>query len=298
MNYKRIYDRFIADRLTKQPNKPTYYERHHILPKCLGGADEEENMIRLSPEDHFFAHLLLAKIHGGKLWHALVAMTILIDGRKGSNGFLKRSRKVFHKARIEAGKVHSTIMKGRFIGDKHPMYGKPCSELAKQKTRERHAVGNHPMASQEARDKVSKALKGRVYSPETIKRMSDARKLVKISDETRKKMSLAHTGKKLSPESIAKTRAFHLGRKKNPESIEKMRKALTGRKVSEEAKANLRIASSKRTNKTPALGMVHSEATKLRMKQINEAKNLYALNHNCSAKYVTLAMMRSVGMNI
>jgi hypothetical protein len=295
MDYKRIYDSFIADRLNKQPSKPVYFERHHILPKCLGGSDVEENMIRLSPEDHFFAHLLLAKIHGGKLWHALVAMTILVGGRKKSDAYLKRSRKMFHKARIEAGKVHSSIMKGRFVGDKHPMYGKPCSELAKQKTRERHAAGNHPMSSQEARNKVSKALKGRVYSAETIQKMSASRKLIKISDETKRRMSEAHTGKKLSPESIAKTRAFHLGRKKSPEHIEKMRANQTGKKASAETKAKLKIM---RQGKKPALGMVHSDETKLRMKQVNDAKKVYAKNNNCSAKYVTLAMMRSDGMNI
>lgn len=295
MDYKRIYGSFIADRLKNQPNKPSYFERHHIVPKCLGGSDELENIIKLSPEDHFFAHLLLAKIHGGRLWHALVAMTILISGRKASDGYLKRSRKVFAKARIEAGKVHSVLMKGRFTGDKHPMYGVACSELSKQRTRERHAAGHNPMSSQESRDKVSKALKGRVFSPETIKKMSDARKLVKISQATKDKMSASHTGKKLSKESIEKTRQYNLGRKKSPEQIEKMRINQTGKKASEATKQKLRVV---RQGKTPALGMIHAESTKVRMSQVNQAKKIYAEKYGCSAKYVNILMMRSVGIDI
>jgi len=71
MDYKRIYAAFIKDRLTKQPTRPDYFERHHIMPRSLGGGDESENLIRLTPEDHYFAHLLLARIHGGALASAL-----------------------------------------------------------------------------------------------------------------------------------------------------------------------------------------------------------------------------------
>ena len=74
MNYARIYQDFISDRQNKQPSKPDYFERHHIVPKSLGGTNEKTNLIRLTPEDHFFAHLLLAKIHGGKLWAPIAFM--------------------------------------------------------------------------------------------------------------------------------------------------------------------------------------------------------------------------------
>lgn len=74
MDYSRIYREFIAHRLTKQPTKPTYFERHHIVPSACGGSDDESNLIRLTPEDHFFAHLLLAKIHGGVLWAPIAFM--------------------------------------------------------------------------------------------------------------------------------------------------------------------------------------------------------------------------------
>ncbi len=72
-DYRRIHDAFIQDRWRRQEYLERY-ETHHILPRCLGGKDEPENLIRLSPGDHLFVHILLAKIHGGKLVSAAVRM--------------------------------------------------------------------------------------------------------------------------------------------------------------------------------------------------------------------------------
>jgi hypothetical protein len=77
MNYQRIYDAFIADRRTLEDFLPlleNYTEKHHIVPRSLGGGDEPANIIRLTPEDPFFVHLLLAKIHGGELWAPIAFM--------------------------------------------------------------------------------------------------------------------------------------------------------------------------------------------------------------------------------
>lgn len=38
------------------PEKSDFYEIHHILPKCCGGTDEEENLIALSLKQHFMVH--------------------------------------------------------------------------------------------------------------------------------------------------------------------------------------------------------------------------------------------------
>lgn len=79
MNYKQVYAAFIEDRRSKVPPVGEYSESHHIVPRCLGGGDEPQNLIQLLPEDHFFAHLLLAKIHGGKLW---APVAFMVDGNR------------------------------------------------------------------------------------------------------------------------------------------------------------------------------------------------------------------------
>lgn len=40
-----------------------YTENHHIIPKCLGGIDNYDNIITLSYPEHCFAHYLLTLIY-------------------------------------------------------------------------------------------------------------------------------------------------------------------------------------------------------------------------------------------
>lgn len=109
MDYKRIYKDLISDRQSK-PKPIGYSETHHITPRCLGGTDSPENLIALTPEDHYAAHLLLAKIHGGKLWAAVRAMTI---APTGSRNLAKiKSRAMFGVIRRNAAKHHSNQYSG------------------------------------------------------------------------------------------------------------------------------------------------------------------------------------------
>lgn len=40
-------------------------EKHHVLPRCLGGKDDSDNLVYLTPEEHFLAHQLLIKMNPG-----------------------------------------------------------------------------------------------------------------------------------------------------------------------------------------------------------------------------------------
>ncbi len=62
MNYSNIYNQLII-RAKTRTSPTTYTERHHIVPRCMGGSDDNENLVRLFPEEHYIAHLLLVKIH-------------------------------------------------------------------------------------------------------------------------------------------------------------------------------------------------------------------------------------------
>jgi|688.fasta_scaffold348385_2 hypothetical protein len=88
----------------------------------------------------------------------------------------------------------------------------------------------HPNASSpEARAKISAALKGRTFSDETRKKMSEsARKKPKISEETRQKYKQASTGRFHSDEAKAKMREVALQRP--PMSEEARRKISESRK--------------------------------------------------------------------
>ena len=108
MNYERIYTAFIADRRAKEADliaSGTYFERHHIRPRSLGGGDEAENLIALTAGDHFFAHLVLAKWLGEEQWISVHAMSFGADFHKRSELFSKR--RWFELARKKSSSVHA-----------------------------------------------------------------------------------------------------------------------------------------------------------------------------------------------
>jgi len=82
LNYKKIYDDLIESRKMRPKLEGEYYESHHILPRCMDGTDDPENLIYLTAEGHFVAHLLLAKVYGGGLWFAANSMNSLVVGRR------------------------------------------------------------------------------------------------------------------------------------------------------------------------------------------------------------------------
>ena len=123
MDYVRIYAEFINDRKSNQPQKPDYFEKHHIVPRSLGGGNDKSNIIRLTPEDHYFAHLILARIHGGHLWSCV----LLLSGKRRWNtpwadvvgnqryGYGLAKRKHSEKERLKDG------LKGSDNGNHNPI---------------------------------------------------------------------------------------------------------------------------------------------------------------------------------
>ena len=61
MRYDRIYYRIIERGLYRE-YIDEYYERHHILPRCMGGDDSDDNIVRLTFKEHLLCHQLLAKM--------------------------------------------------------------------------------------------------------------------------------------------------------------------------------------------------------------------------------------------
>lgn len=71
MNYTHIYNKLINKRLACTP--VGYSEVHHIIPKCLGGTNNVNNLVRLTAREHYVAHKLLCRVypHNKKLKIAL-----------------------------------------------------------------------------------------------------------------------------------------------------------------------------------------------------------------------------------
>lgn len=63
MDYLMHYNKLMESRKLRDPESLLYYEKHHILPRCMGGGDDDHNLVYLSFKEHYMAHYLLTKIY-------------------------------------------------------------------------------------------------------------------------------------------------------------------------------------------------------------------------------------------
>ncbi len=113
-----------------------YYEKHHIIPKSLGGSDEPTNLVRLTAREHFLAHWLLTKM--------------CVDGkhkRKMSNALNKMRRNNSRRRNVIWSKWQYEIMR------------KAASDAQKGKT-----------FSKQHRQRLSESLKGIKKTEEQIEK--------------------------------------------------------------------------------------------------------------------------------
>lgn len=79
MNYQEHYDKLVFR--ARERKLDCYSESHHIIPRCMGGTDDKNNLVQLTAREHFIAHLLLWKIHPKS--HGLIkAISMMCAGNK------------------------------------------------------------------------------------------------------------------------------------------------------------------------------------------------------------------------
>lgn len=76
--YNSIINRAQSQDRKYTPNNAVY-EKHHIIPKSLGGNNKKTNLVLLTYKEHFLCHLLLTKCvidcHKTKMYYALLKMS-------------------------------------------------------------------------------------------------------------------------------------------------------------------------------------------------------------------------------
>lgn len=114
MNYQKIHDQIIL-RSKLRPIPDCYCEKHHIVPRSMGGTDDSLNISVLKAREHFIIHWLLKKIYGNKeMIYAFHAMT-----KPVGNGRKRYTSKSFKYARESMSKY----MSENRSGENHPLYG-------------------------------------------------------------------------------------------------------------------------------------------------------------------------------
>ena len=178
------YEKFINEILNTRGRfncGDEYHERHHIVPRCMGGTNNKDNLIDLYAREHFIAHKLLAEENpdNSKLIHAWALMSRL----NNCKGKYELTPKEYEEAKIAFIKL---------------LKDKPLSEEHRKKIGD--ATRGH-VVPESARQAVAKANASRVWSEESRKKMSNSMSGEKhplfgthATEETKRKISESHKG--------------------------------------------------------------------------------------------------------
>jgi|LakMenEpi03Aug12_release.lakeMendotaPanAssembly.Ray.scaffolds.fasta_scaffold899626_1 hypothetical protein len=187
MDYALTYNRLIA-KARQRSAVDGYVERHHVLPKALGGTDDSSNIVALTAREHFIAHLLLARMHGGSMWFALAIMRK--DGRGSSRSF------AVARAKLSSLMIGNSKTLGRKASDEErekmsaARKGKLGRKLTSEQKLHLSAINQGKSFSKEHRQKLSEVQKG-LAKPEGFgAKISSALRGKPRSEETKRKLSM------------------------------------------------------------------------------------------------------------
>ena len=229
MSYKEFIDNILNTR-GRFACSDEYKERHHIVPKCMGGTNDEDNLIDLYAKEHFEAHRLLA-LENPENDSLIYAWWMMAHMKTNKQVRYEVTAEEYEKSR----RAYADLCSKRYSGKGNPRYGQHCSE--------------------ETRKKIGEAAKGRIVSEETRRKMSESHKGIstwnkgvkglKHSEETKKKIGEAHKGRIYSKETLVKMSNSSKKRFEN-----KKNHPMYGKKHSTETKDKIRI---KKINKLDVL---------------------------------------------
>jgi hypothetical protein len=189
MNYEKIYNQIIetAKKSERKKGNGVYYEIHHIIPKCMGGADEKDNLVHLTAKEHFICHRLLCEMYPGniKLIHAFWRMCTIKNNRKR---VYKISANTYNAIRTKKSLLQSEMVSG----ERNPMFGKSHSDSTKELMR-------RPKTDEQRRFQ-SESMKLNYQIGELVPHNKGQKGCFVHSAETRRKMSISRKGKEKSEE--------------------------------------------------------------------------------------------------
>lgn len=182
--YSRWYYTII-EQSKKRTAKINCVEKHHIIPRSLGGLDDVENLATLTPREHFICHWLLSKITTGqdqiKMMYALLSMRQ--ENKYQQRYKTKITSRVYNQIRIFlANQNFPSKKKGRTYEE---MYGAEKALEYKQKIKDKR---KNQIFTEERNQKISVGNTGKTRPPASIesrlarsKRMTGQKQLASIT---------------------------------------------------------------------------------------------------------------------
>lgn len=218
--YKNWYNQIIA---SGKSSRLPGYERHHILPKSLGGTDDKLNLIYITTREHFVCHWLLTKIYptGEEHWKMLNALRMM---RAGNPNQARYNTKITSRVYAKLKEEYSRLQSERVSKENNPMFGDKFfrSEEGKQKQRQAVTGDKNGAKQSQARKKITESKLGKTRDP--------------FNDKWKQNLSMNHKSKQpgfdgsFSEETKQKMREKALGRKQDAATIKKKADAIRGSK--------------------------------------------------------------------
>jgi len=151
-----------------------YTEKHHIIPKSLGGSNSKDNLSVLTAREHFICHMLLIKMVTGPARHKMqLAVSKMLSTSKNQSRY-KVTARTYEYVRKQCSEAMS--------GKNNPNYGKKHSPEIRKKMSDAvqlHYKNNPPQPiSEEHKRKISEGkLKAKFkHSEKTKEQWSKVRK--------------------------------------------------------------------------------------------------------------------------
>lgn len=231
MNYFKLYDRLVAKRQSQVLDGE--YETHHIVPKCMGGSDDQSNLVRLTYREHLIAHVLLSKIHPDSwgLSYAVYMMCAKANISSRAYDASKRSYIEKHRERtLTLWQTDSYIEKQSFRTSDE--FRQSMSDRMKQ------VYADDPSILERMKQTKRSLDYSLIWTDERKQKISDANKGVKKPEGFGDKISKANTGRVFSDEWKANLSKAKMGKgtgdanaMSDPEKRAKVGQSKIGRKL-------------------------------------------------------------------
>lgn len=171
--YERWYNEIVESAREREARGCVlnFKEKHHIIPRCLGGDNRKANIVVLTPREHYLCHILLIKFTKGKDKYKIMCAIARFGVRGVFNSRVYEARRIEHILSIR--------------GKPSPFKGIPKTEEERAKMRKPKQdttnMGRHPR-TEETKDKFRKSRIGKgcgernsMSDPELRKKVAESK---------------------------------------------------------------------------------------------------------------------------
>ena len=156
--YTNWYNSIIQLANSRELSSDVYTEKHHIIPRSLGGNNSKSNIVSLTAREHFICHLLLTKMTTDNAMYKMkFALSMLMNVKNIGKGRYVPSARFYEYAkhgRKQSMQALWTAEKRKKHSQKIKLYFENIEKTSKKEL--------------DRRDKIRKSQKSKIWSNNAI----------------------------------------------------------------------------------------------------------------------------------